>query len=209
MAKFRRPAQIKPEQLEAIQGDGDVAYNSELAHTSAQALLFHRDAEDDPEEAAIRGRVLELVRAEGVDVIAESWVRSPEDSLPGALWRGFLLREWIRRYPQEVERRWDLAAAELESQGADGKQKLDMTPRPSEVKDAWDSVLGGEFTGELEEVLAKSARLTNTLGEVDPHWISNDEHPLATPVTRRDTALIQTSLEFREAGQQAARGLLH
>ena len=31
----RRPAQLEDAQIEAIEGDADVAYNSELAHTSA------------------------------------------------------------------------------------------------------------------------------------------------------------------------------
>ena len=205
MAKFRRPAQIKPDQLESIQGEGDVAYNSEIAHTSAQALLPFETTDADRE---VRERVLELIREEGVDVVAESWIRSPEDSLPGALWRGYLLREWIRRYPDEVKRRWSAAIEALRAQGADGEQKISMTPSPQEVEEGWNAVFSGGYDADFAQLLAQSARITNMIGEIDPEWIDADGHPLATDVTRRDRALIETSEEFRIAGAQAERGLL-
>ena len=66
----RRPAQLDADQIEAIEGDSDVAYNSELAHTSAQALvpLGRSRAEQDLE--AVK-RIIALVDDEGVDVLAE------------------------------------------------------------------------------------------------------------------------------------------
>ena len=196
-SSFRRPAQMKPDQLESIEGEADVAYHSELAHTAAQALLpgagYHTE---DPE---VRARVLDLVATEGIDVIAEAWARSPESTLPGMLWRGYLLREWLRL---------TAAREKLGSQGADGAEKLEKTPTLGEVQSSWDEVFAGSFSGDFAEVLASSARLCDTLAEVDPLWIPSDEHPLATPVTRRDAALLETAREFRAAGARAVRGTL-
>ena len=90
--KPRRPAQLDDAQIEAIEGEADVAYNSELAHTSAQALLpMGRHFRETDRDAV--ARVQALVDSEGGDVVAESWVRSPEASLPGILRTGYLLRE--------------------------------------------------------------------------------------------------------------------
>ncbi|MDE1565775.1 hypothetical protein ACXITP_00195 [Actinotignum sanguinis] len=205
-SSFRRPAQMKPDQLESIEGEADVAYHSELAHTAAQALL--PGAGYHTEEPEVRARVLDLIATEGIDVIAEAWARSPEGTLPGMLWRGYLLREWLRRFPNDAAARLTAAREKLGSQGADGVEKLEKTPTLGDVKSSWDEVFAGSFSGDFAEVLASSARLCDTLAEVDPLWIPTDEHPLATPVTRRDAALLETAREFRAAGARAVRGTL-
>jgi len=40
--------------------------------------------------------------ATGSAAIAELWADSPATTLPGTLWRLFLVREWIRRDPELV-----------------------------------------------------------------------------------------------------------
>ncbi|OFS67825.1 hypothetical protein HMPREF3167_06980 [Trueperella sp. HMSC08B05] len=201
MSTPRRPAQLKPEQVEMIEGGADTAATSELAHTSAQAIVpLGRTHEEDPE---VRERVLALITDEGVDTIAESWVSSPEESLPGVLWRGFLLSEWIRRYPQEAEERF--AAARL-ALADDEPEKAEQVAAPREVRALWDEVFKGSFTGDFAGVLRASARLTDFLGRVQPTWISSDDHPMATEVTRRDTAMLRTADDFRLAGERLLRG---
>lgn len=58
---------------------------------------------DDP---AIVERVLTLVDREGVDVIAELWSKADPDSLPGVLWRLYLLRSWMRKQRDTIARLW-------------------------------------------------------------------------------------------------------
>ncbi|MGV9182184.1 hypothetical protein [Arcanobacterium canis] len=195
----RRPAQLETEQIERIEGESDTAYNSELAHTTAQAIvpLDGVFREDDPE---VKNRILSMVATEGIDVVAESWVRSPDDSLPGILWRGFLLSEWIRRYPQVVGDR--LAAA---AKATSRETKVD----PQQVRAQWAEVFKGAYLGDFGKVLADSAHLTSVLGEVEPTWITNDAHPLATEVTLRTTAMTATSREFLHAAQSYRKGELH
>ncbi|WP_461184165.1 hypothetical protein [Trueperella pyogenes] len=203
MTTPRRPAQLKPEQIELIEGDADTAATSELAHTSAQAIVPL--GKTCAEESEVSARVLELIREEGIDMIAESWVNSPDDSLPGVLWRGFLLSEWIRRYPEEVAERF--AAARV-AMGESEPEKLEQVLNPREVRAKWDEVFVGGFAGDFADVLRASARLTDFLGRVQPTWISSDEHPMATEVTRRDTAMLRTADEFRVAGERLVKGLL-
>ncbi|WP_124055361.1 hypothetical protein [Arcanobacterium ihumii] len=205
--KPRRPAQLKPEQVELIEGNADTAANSELAHTSAQAIVpLSGHVMADPDVIV---RVKTLIVSEGVDVIAEAWANSPQDSLPGILWRGYLLREWIRRFPDVVRER--LAAARLfaeESENDELKTNFELVPSLEDLLEQWNMVFRGDFRGDFEDVLRNSARLTNFLASVDPEWIDDDAHPLATVVTRRDTAMTRTSREFVRAGELLLKGNL-
>lgn len=201
--KPRRPAQLYDEQIEAIEGEADVAYNSELAHTSAQALvpMGRNHLEDDD----VRARILKLVETEGVDVIAESWVRSPEDTLPGILWRGYLLREWLRRDCAHAEARYATACDAIRASEG-GAAKIDATPAPDAILSEWNTVFTGAYDGHFDELLRDSARFTDVLADIDPTWIESDEDELATPVTRRDAAMTATSREFLAAAELSYKG---
>ena len=196
----RRPAQLEDAQIEAIEGDADVAYNSELAHTSAQALI-PMGTHFREKDRSLVARILDLVDEEGVDVVAETWVRSPEDSLPGILWRGYLLREWIRRDKDDVARRYEVAKA-----AADGAEA--ELPKPGALRQEWDLVLAGADEGDFAELLDRSARLAATLGGIESVWIAEDSDPLATEVTRRRDAFASTAREFEAAAGLVREGRL-
>ena len=188
--KPRRPAQLDDAQIEAIEGEADVAYNSELAHTSAQALLP-------------MGRHF---RETDRDAVAESWVRSPEDSLPGILWRGYLLREWIRRESDDVARRFEAVVTALRGRGDAGE--ANSIPKPGAIRQEWDLVLAGAYEGDFAALLESSATFARHLGEIEAVWIEADTHPLATEVTRRDSALLATAREFFVAATLVEQGRL-
>ncbi|MDO4887620.1 MAG: hypothetical protein Q3979_02765 [Actinomycetaceae bacterium] len=202
----RRPAQLDDAQIEAIEGDADVAYNSELAHTSAQALVPMGRRFRETDRAAV-ARVLDLVDSEGVDVLAETWVRSPQDSLPGVLWRGYLLREWIRREGDDVAKRYQAVAEFLAARGGEEADSADI-PKPGVLRQEWDRVFAGAYEGDFAELLDDSARFTGLLGRLEAVWIEADSHPLATAVTRRDSALLATSRELAAAGELFRQGRL-
>ncbi|MDD7465653.1 MAG: hypothetical protein PUK59_05395 [Actinomycetaceae bacterium] len=200
--KPRRPAQLKPDQIELIEGSDDIAQSSELAHTTATVVVPLR--EDFTIDAAGRKRLLTIIREEGIDSLAETWVASPADSLPGILWRGYLLREWVRRFPDEASERFTASRYS----GMTTVAELSSVSDPQTVRALWDEVFAGNFTGDFAHVLRASARFTEFIGRVRPEWISDDAHPLATAVTRRDTALVRTALEFRTGGELLIRGML-
>ena len=95
----RRPAILDYAQTEAIVGAPDVADSSVLAHSTAWALLGVGDEDFDAE--ALR-RLRELLSTGGVPLVAELWSLSPDFTLPGALWRVYLFREWFHRDPLTV-----------------------------------------------------------------------------------------------------------
>jgi len=111
-----RPARLDPEAAEQIEGSTDTAVASELAHRAAQALIGGfpgTETEDDP---ITRSGIVAAVATNGIDDIAELWADSPATTLPGTLWRLFLVREWIRRDPELVARRY---ATVVEAAGKD------------------------------------------------------------------------------------------
>ena len=63
-----------------------------------------------------RSGVVAAVATNGIDDIAELWADSPATTLPGTLWRLFFVREWIRRDPELVARRY---ATVVDLTGAD------------------------------------------------------------------------------------------
>ena len=84
-----RPAQIDPAMLSQIEGGADPQIINEISHTSA-AVLLNRVHKTQSQE--IVERVLNLVENEGIDVIADLWSSSEAESLPGMLYRLYLLR---------------------------------------------------------------------------------------------------------------------
>ena len=211
--KPRRPAQLKPDQIDLIDGGIDIAAAYELAHTTAHALVYLPSAASS--DQTIAARIMQLIANEGIDSIAETWVDSPAESLPGTLWRGYLLREWIRRFPSDAETRYELAVNYSEKNQSSADPALsDIISTPANMRALWDGVLAGKLSictntattstvcvEQFAHILRESARFTDFIAQVTPEWIGDDRHPLATAVTRRNTALVRTAIEFKEAGE--------
>ena len=77
-------------------GAEDPAQLSRVAHDTAAAILARVRADPDPEVVA---RLVTYTDEHGVDAIAELWSHASARSLPGALWRVYLLRTLIRQDP--------------------------------------------------------------------------------------------------------------
>ena len=97
-----RPGQLDQMMADNIAGGADPAEINEMCHASAAALL---DRVHHTQDAELVERVLTLVDREGVDVIAELWSHADPDSLPGILWRLYLLRTWMRKNRESIARR--------------------------------------------------------------------------------------------------------
>ena len=216
--QFHRPARLDPEAAESIEGGVDTAVASELAHRAAQALVGgFPTAPDDP---ITREGVIAVVAGQGIDDVAELWADSPATTLPGALWRLFLVREWLRRDPALVERRYatvvDLTgpdddgalASRLDAALAQGRPAI----APEELRQRLDSALAGALEGSVPALAPLLATTSSFLGALAagsaPQWIDDDADPLADRVTRRDSALLATADELADAAARAQAGLL-
>jgi len=139
--------------FEAFLGGDDPAQISKVAHETAQALLSRVREDPDPE---IVDRLVAYTDEHGIDAIAELWARSNPKSLPGALWRIYLLRLLIR---QDAE-----GTAVLYQRGTEVIVSIDPvvagapTPAgPGEVTELADRILRGVFEGDFAVALDRAA----------------------------------------------------
>ena len=199
----RRPAMLDPQAADTIVGDTDPAVASELAHTSAWALLGVGDEEFDANTVE---RLRASIAEEGVDVIAHMWSRSPEFTLPGALWRIFLLSEWVRRDRDLVNERFEQGMSILRAETGQASGALSV----DEVDLRCRALFNGQATDDdLEGICLQAAALMRVLaaGE-NARWIEDPSDPLAYPVTTRAQALVHTAEELEDAAFRAYAGKL-
>ena len=90
---------LDPRQADEIPGDVDPALRQEVAHTTANVIVQQGRAAEDPD---LVDRLVRLVETEGLDTVAAMWADSAPNTLPGALWRLYVLRSWVLRDPQTV-----------------------------------------------------------------------------------------------------------
>ncbi len=148
--KPRRPSYLEPAALEAVGDRNDPIAALQAAHETA-AVLVHRGRAADPETIE---RLVALVDEIGLPTLAELWASRPARSLPGALWRLYLLREWMARQPEAVAREYAAGVRFTEPNHA--VAGIDP-PGPQEVRQVADQILRGAFTGDFAVALERAA----------------------------------------------------
>ena len=189
---------LSPIQADELPGDIDPALRSDIAHTTASAIVHQgRRGGDDPE---LVGRLVGLVEAEGLDVVAAMWADSPPRTLPGALWRLYVLREWVRRDPKTLAERFRLGVTVAPvHQVVAGV--ADPTG-PGELRDMVDAVLSGVYTGDLAVALERGAafcRVLATGAAFDADYLEGADASAAQRLTRGASSLVRTAEELEEA----------
>lgn len=222
--QFHRPVLMEPAEAERYTGAEDTAATSALAHQSAQLLIggyLGADTDTTLTAAGLR----KVVASHGVDVIGELWATSPAGTLPGALWRLLLLREWIERDPALVESRYATAVTINDDDAAQARFEaaLPQARRVDSVAQVQaqlnELLLGGAFAGsqrtpsrrsQLYPTLLASAALLERLSRASEQdsWITDENDPLYDVVTSRARALATTAAELHEAASKAAVGKL-
>jgi DNA-binding NarL/FixJ family response regulator len=145
----RRPAELFDRRFAAE----DPAEVSRVAHSTAQALLAR--ARTDP-DGVIVDRLVAFTAEHGIDDIAELWSRSPARSLPGALWRLYLIQLMIHDDPHTGALLYERGRVEIAS--ADPVVAGAPTPAgPDELMDLIDSILRGLFEGDFAVALERAA----------------------------------------------------
>lgn len=200
----RRPGMLDPYQAEQIPGDLDPTLRVEVAHTTARAMVQGGRASEDP---AVHERLLALVETEGLDTIAELWAGCSPGTLPGALWRLYLLREWVRRDAPVVAERYRMGMARAEVH--DAVAGVATPPGPEEVRAVTDAVLSGVYAGDLAVALERAGafcRVLATGSAVDADLM--DDTDLAGRVTRGASGLVRTAEELERAAGMWRAGML-
>lgn len=212
----RRPAILDAEAAEQIWGDADPALTFEAAHTTANAVLH--GPSHLPEDDELAQRIGEIVDAEGLDDVARLWSRSPAGTLPGALWRLYLLRAWLERDPETITMRFRAGTAETApgavvepgTEGDGGVRDACVAPQPGVLDERLADLFAGTGEVALADVLEESAAFLRVLSDgtvSEARWRTHDDDA-ARPVTGRTDALAATADELAAAAVRARAGKL-
>jgi len=151
--EYHRPVQRPADTFDRRFGSTDPADVSRIAHATASALLTR--VREEPTDEIIQ-RLVTFTDAHGIDTIAELWSHSPARSLPGALWRLYLLQLMVRDDAH--------TAALLYERGRAVRTSVDVvvagapTPAgPEELVALVDEILRGIFTGDFAVALDRAA----------------------------------------------------
>lgn len=160
--EFNKPVKRPSDVLESWSGQGDPAAISELAHETAAAVLARLSGDEEAIDDAIR-----YIDEEGIDELAELWEYAPANSLPGALWRLYVIRTTLLDNEQ--------AALEAIRLGITASEHLDGpndAPTTEEVLEFATETFRGAFTGDFGLGLEKTAMLAHLgaegLRQIDP-----------------------------------------
>lgn len=150
---FHKPVRRPGETFDRRFAAADPAEVSRVAHSTAHALLSRVRAA--PENDVVE-RLVSFTDLNGIDDIAELWSRSPARSLPGALWRLYLLQLMIHDDPRTAALLYERGRAELAS--ADDLVAGAPTPAgPDELVSLVDAILRGLFDGDFAVALERAA----------------------------------------------------
>ncbi|EWS81462.1 hypothetical protein [Brachybacterium phenoliresistens] len=201
---FRRPAPLYPSVADAIPGAPDPAQTADLAHQSAEALLhgvFHSADED------VVQRVLTLVEREGLGDLATLWSAAPATSLPGALWRLYVLHTWVQRQTEEVTLRYREGSRTVP--GLRYLAGLEEPPSLEQTRSAMDLILRGAFTGDLSVALARAGAVAVIAAHGTAHLADSESTEAAQrELTVQAERLLTTGEELAAAGHAARHGTL-
>lgn len=149
--RFRRPAMLDMEEAEQIEGDIDPADRALIAHETALALVSQAREAADP---TLTARLVRLVDEEGIDTVAMLWSKAGPHTLPGALWRIYMLREWVKHDAAAVARSYHSGVHAAHVRHAIAG--VEDPPGPDEVRSLADAVLSGVFSGDLAVALERA-----------------------------------------------------
>lgn len=148
----------------------DPAELAAAGHRTAQALVRGPRGDDQDFVA----RVVELADTEGLGTLAELWSHAPPDTLPGALWRLYLLRTWVHRDPMRAAR--EFAAGRAFAPVHEVLAGVVEPPGPAEVIEMVDAVLRGIVGSDFDVTLDRAAAFAHIVGvgrgqleDSDPH----------------------------------------
>jgi len=151
--EFHKPTQYSGDKFDTFEGGEDPAQILRIAHDTAHALVARARSSNDP---AVVERLVAYTDEHGVDALSELWARSSAKSLPGALWRIYLLRLLIR---QDSD-----GTAYLFQRGTEVLGTIDalvagapMPTGPDEITELADEILRGLFRGDFATALDRAA----------------------------------------------------
>lgn len=145
--KPHRPSLQDSISLEALGQRNDPIERRHIAHETASMLLA---AGHDGADPSVVERMVSAVDEIGLPTLADLWEPCPAQSLPGALYRLYVIREWIDQQSEDVAREH---AAGIAVEPAASGDVMD----PPAVRRMADEILRGAFTGDVAVAFERAA----------------------------------------------------
>ncbi|MDQ1084671.1 MULTISPECIES: DNA-directed RNA polymerase subunit beta [Microbacterium] len=182
--EFHKPVRRPAELFDRLFAADDPAEVSRVAHSTAHALLSRVRA--DPSVDVVE-RLVAFTDDHGIDDIAELWSRSPARSLPGALWRLYLLQLMIHDDSATAALLYERGRAEMTT--VDAVVAGAPAPAgPEELVQLIDTILRGLFEGDFAVALDRAAAFCRVQAAGSTHLADdyeNTESERATALTTR------------------------
>jgi len=185
---FHKPVRRPSETFDRLFAAEDPAEVSRAAHSTAAALLSRVRHEEDP--GAV-DRLVSFTSRHGIDDIAELWSRSPAKTLPGALWRLYLLQLAIHEDPRTAALLYERGRTELRSTDV-VVAGAPLPAGPDELVALIDTILRGAFQGDFAVALDRAAAFCRVQASGATH-LADDYEPTEP---RRSTELTTRALRL-------------
>jgi hypothetical protein len=156
---FHKPTKFSGDWFDNWESGEDPAQVMRVAHDTAHTLIDRGRETNDP---ATLDRLIAYTDAHGIDALAELWSRSSPRSLPGALWRIYLLRVVIRQDPAGTAFTFQRGTEILSTIDA-AVAGAPMPTGPDEITDLADQILRGLFRGDFAVALDRAAAFCRIL----------------------------------------------
>lgn len=147
-----KPLFFTDRDFQSFAGAPDPADVTAVAHESAAVLVGAGRTNSDPE---VTRRLIALTDEIGLSTLAQLWSGRPAVSLPGAMWRLYTLREWVRR--ASVEASADYTAGIRHAQVSHAVAGSADPYGPKEIEHLVDRILEGAFSGDFAVALERAS----------------------------------------------------
>ncbi|WP_221585516.1 DNA-directed RNA polymerase subunit beta [Microbacterium sp. G2-8] len=202
---FPKPVFRPSDTFDRLFESEDPAEVSRAAHSTAATLLARVREEADPD---VVDRLIGFTSEHGIDDIAQLWSRSPAKTLPGVLWRLYLVQVSIHQDPHSAALLYERGSHELHT--GDAVVAGAPTPAtPSELVALVDTILRGAFTGDFAVALDRTAAFCRVQASGAAHLADDHEQTepeRATTLTTRALRLTSFADDLSAAARMWRRG---
>lgn len=187
--QFSRPVRRPTSAFDNIVGSHYPAEESRIAHATASALLTRVRADESGVSA---DRLVAFTDEHGIDEIAELWSKSPSRTLPGALWRLYLLQLAIHGDPHTAALLYERGRVELPSVDA-AIAGAPVPANPDELVALIDAILRGAFRGDFAVALDRAAAFCRVQASGATHTADDYEPTEPSRATELTTRALRLS----------------
>ncbi|MFD2674397.1 DNA-directed RNA polymerase subunit beta [Gulosibacter bifidus] len=188
------------EAFEAFIGADDPATTNRVAHDTAQALLDRVRKSADPE---VVERTINYANQHGIDDLVQLWAPASAQTLPGSLWRLYLIHMAVAQNPEGASYTYRRGASIDHSISRIVAGAVEPTG-PTEILNLTTTILRGAFTGDFADALDRAAAFAAVMS-MGANALADDDDAVAPVRAGAFTLRSARYLEFARDLAASAR----